>query len=71
MGARRTARERALQALYQLEMTDGQADAALAAAWAASAEGDNPRERVSVAKLQGGAIYKSPANRTAVVRPPH
>ncbi len=42
MGARRTARERALQALYQLEMTDGQADAALAAAWAASAEGDKP-----------------------------
>jgi N utilization substance protein B len=42
MGARRTARERALQALYQLEMADGQADAALAAAWAASSEGEKP-----------------------------
>jgi N utilization substance protein B len=42
MGSRRTARERALQALYQLEMADGQADAALAAAWAASPEGEKP-----------------------------
>jgi N utilization substance protein B len=41
MGARRTARERALQALYQLEMADGAADDALAAAWAASS-GDSP-----------------------------
>jgi transcription antitermination protein NusB len=42
MGARRTARERALQALYQLEMTDGRADDALAAAWGASAEVEKP-----------------------------
>ncbi len=43
MGARRTARERALQALYQLEMADGHADDALAAAWsAASTEGEKP-----------------------------
>ncbi len=40
MGSRRTARERALQALYQLEIADGAADDALAAAWAASADGD-------------------------------
>jgi transcription antitermination protein NusB len=40
MGSRRTARERALQALYQLEIADGGEDDALAAAWAASAEGD-------------------------------
>ena len=40
MGSRRTARERALQALYQLEIADGGADDALAAAWAASAEED-------------------------------
>jgi len=40
MGSRRTARERALQALYQLEIADGGADDALAAAWAASPEGD-------------------------------
>jgi N utilization substance protein B len=39
MGARRTARERALQALYQLEMTPGSTSAALDAAWeAANAE---------------------------------
>jgi len=42
MGARRTARERALQALYQLDMTDGGADDALAAAWGASAEAEKP-----------------------------
>ncbi len=40
MGARRTARERALQALYQLEMADGPADDALATAWAASPEAE-------------------------------
>jgi N utilization substance protein B len=37
MGARRTGRERALQALYQLDMTDGDARAALEAAWASAA----------------------------------
>ncbi len=40
MGARRTARERALQALYQLEMADVQPGDALAAAWAASPESE-------------------------------
>lgn len=38
MGARRMARERALQALYQLEMAPGPTAAALDAAWEASAE---------------------------------
>ncbi len=33
MGARRTARERALQALYQLDMSGGSPDEALNAAW--------------------------------------
>ena len=40
MGARRDGRERALQALYQLEMTPGNSAAeALEAAWAAAEEG--------------------------------
>ena len=39
MGARRTARERALQALYQLEMTPGSIGDALDSAWAAAEEG--------------------------------
>jgi N utilization substance protein B len=40
MGARRDGRERALQALYQLEMTPGNsATEALDAAWAAAEEG--------------------------------
>jgi transcription antitermination protein NusB len=42
MGARRTGRERALQALYQLEMAPGAAAEALASAWAASAEEGKP-----------------------------
>jgi transcription antitermination protein NusB len=36
MGARREGRERALQALYQLEMTPGSVEEALEAAWAAA-----------------------------------
>jgi len=36
MGARRTARERALQALYNLEVSEGGAAEALEAAWAAA-----------------------------------
>jgi transcription antitermination protein NusB len=36
MGARRTARERALQALYQLEIADGPPGEALQSAWAAA-----------------------------------
>ena len=56
MGARRTARERALQALYQLEMADGAADDALAAAWAASADGDkvDPETQRFAKELVGG-----------------
>jgi N utilization substance protein B len=36
MGARRTGRERALQALYQLEMTPGTPAEALASAWSSA-----------------------------------
>ena len=42
MGARRTARERALQALYQLEMGSPSAKDALDAAWAAEPEEAHP-----------------------------
>ena len=43
MGARRTGRERALQALYQLEMAEGTSPTeALASAWSASAEEGKP-----------------------------
>ncbi|HLL04978.1 MAG TPA: transcription antitermination factor NusB [Myxococcaceae bacterium] len=42
MGARRTGRERALQALYQLEMAPGTPAEALASAWSASAEDGKP-----------------------------
>lgn len=43
MGARRTGRERALQALYQLEMAEGTSPSeALKSAWAASAEEGKP-----------------------------
>lgn len=43
MGARRTGRERALQALYQLEMTPGTSVyEALSSAWAASTEEGKP-----------------------------
>ena len=42
MGARRTARERALQALYQLEMGSPSAKDALEAAWEAEPEEGRP-----------------------------
>jgi transcription antitermination protein NusB len=38
MGARHTARERALQALYQLDMSGGSPEEALAAAWESAAQ---------------------------------
>jgi N utilization substance protein B len=38
VGARRTGRERALQALYQMEMSSSRPEDALAAAWAAEPE---------------------------------
>jgi transcription antitermination protein NusB len=42
MGARRTARERALQALYQLDVAKGSAQDALASAWASEPEEGAP-----------------------------
>lgn len=42
MGARRVGRERALQALYQLEISPTSATEALEAAWSASAEEGKP-----------------------------
>jgi N utilization substance protein B len=42
MGARRTARERALQALYQLDMSGGTPAEALGAAWESVAQ-ENPK----------------------------
>ncbi len=42
MGARRTGRERALQALYQLEVSQGQPTDALDAAWESEPEAGKP-----------------------------
>src|SRR6266851_908343 len=42
MGARRTARERALQALYQLDMAEGQPVDALRSAWEVASESQPP-----------------------------
>ena len=50
MGARRTARERALQALYQLEMTTGSIGEALESAWAAAEEARKEPEAVKFAQ---------------------
>ena len=50
MGARRTARERALQALYQLEMTPGSIGDALDSAWAAAEEARKEPEAVKFAR---------------------
>ncbi|HLM44940.1 MAG TPA: transcription antitermination factor NusB [Myxococcaceae bacterium] len=50
MGARRTARERALQALYQLEMTPGSIGEALESAWAAAEEARKEPEAVKFAQ---------------------
>lgn len=56
MGARRTARERALQALYQLEMADGQPVEALATAWAAAPDngGADPETQGFALQLVSG-----------------
>jgi N utilization substance protein B len=58
MGARRTARERALQALYQLEMTQGSTpDAALEAAWNAGSDEEgkpDPEARTFAQELVEG-----------------
>ena len=50
MGARRTARGRALQALYQLEMTPGSVHEALESAWAATEEAHKEAEAVKFAR---------------------
>jgi N utilization substance protein B len=50
MGARRTARERALQALYQMEMTPGSIQDALEAAWAAAEVTNKEPEAVKFAR---------------------
>jgi N utilization substance protein B len=50
MGARRTARERALQALYQMEMTPGSIHDALEAAWAAAEVTNKEPEAVKFAR---------------------
>ncbi len=46
MGSRRTARERALQALYQLEVSPSSVDTALAQAWAAS-DDEEPQDEAA------------------------
>jgi transcription antitermination protein NusB len=57
MGARRTARERALQALYQMEMTAGSVHDALEAAWAAAEVETKEAEAVKFARdLVDGVI---------------
>lgn len=61
MGARRTGRERALQALYQLEMTPGTLPAeALESAWTASEEGkrDPDAERFARELVQGVQAHR-------------
>ncbi|HYX92528.1 MAG TPA: transcription antitermination factor NusB [Myxococcaceae bacterium] len=50
MGARHTARERALQALYQLDMSGGSPEEALAAAWEAAAQ-DSPKPDPAAAQF--------------------
>lgn len=57
MGARRTARERALQALYQLDTSGGEPTEALASAWAAEEQGapssDPESERFARSLVEG------------------
>ncbi|MGA9526167.1 MAG: transcription antitermination factor NusB [Myxococcaceae bacterium] len=59
MGARRTARERALQALYQLDMSGGSPDDALGAAWdsiAAEMPRPDPAAKQFARELIGGVV---------------
>ncbi len=61
MGARRTGRERALQALYQLEMTPGTLpDDALESAWTAPEEGkrDPDAERFAWELVKGVQAFR-------------
>lgn len=56
MGARRTARERALQALYQMEMSKTGPAESLASAWAAEPDGAKPEpesESFGLALVEG------------------
>ncbi|QRO01093.1 transcription antitermination factor NusB [Archangium violaceum] len=65
MGARRTARERALQALYQLEMTPGSVHEALEAAWAATEEARKEPEAVKFARelVEGVMAHRAEIDR--------
>ena len=57
MGARRTARERALQALYHLEMTETSASEALESAWvAAENEGREPEAHRFALEVVSGVL---------------
>jgi N utilization substance protein B len=63
MGARRTARERALQALYQLDMSGGRPDEALAGAWesvAAEMPGPDPAAVDFARDLVDGVVAHLP-----------
>jgi len=69
MGARRTARERALQALYQLEMTQGAPKAALDAAWEAAEEPGKPdpeAKRFAQALVEG--VWQNLAELDALIQ---
>jgi transcription antitermination protein NusB len=65
MGARRTGRERALQALYQLEMTAATATEALEAAWSASEEGgvDPEAQRFAQELVRGVVEHREDIDR--------
>jgi N utilization substance protein B len=65
MGARRTARERALQALYQLEMTPGSIGDALESAWAAAEEARKEPEAVKFARelVEGVMAHRAEIDR--------
>jgi N utilization substance protein B len=54
------ARERALQALYQLEMTGGAPDEALEAAWAAEGGGEDPEAKSFALALVRGVHENLP-----------
>ncbi|HSP79909.1 MAG TPA: transcription antitermination factor NusB [Myxococcaceae bacterium] len=65
MGARREGRERALQALYQLEMTPGSASEALEAAWAAAEGARKEPEAVKFARelVEGVMAHRAEIDR--------
>ena len=54
MGARRVARERALQALYQMEMSETSPDEALGAAWSAEGGADEEEAKSFALRLVKG-----------------